>query len=126
MRGQALHPLSPAATAALKTFTRSDPRFAKQKQEDEHDQKLDKDGRRALLTEARDIGIELKRWKVKETLGGEGGKGREGEGRSYIRINIISALKNLAIIKWGPVVICPTCDSIHRCLKLRAPRARSK
>lgn len=42
--------------------------FFLSQQEDEHDQKLDKDARRSLLSEARDIGIELKRWKVRTKL----------------------------------------------------------
>lgn len=35
-------------------------------QEEENDQKLDDEGRRALLAEARDLTAELARWKVRK------------------------------------------------------------
>lgn len=34
-------------------------------QDDENDAKLDDEGRHALLAEARDVGVELSRWKVR-------------------------------------------------------------
>lgn len=40
--------------------------YVRCQQEDEDDQKLDDDGRRALLAEARDNNAELTRWKVQD------------------------------------------------------------